>query len=427
MIKNIDRKLLKNSLFLLKIVTTAETFVISPPRPHATIYAAAPQTGAIKVYHADHVESESVNHDLSMVNVKSVLTLNRGEIKELNLIAQEAQRLQIPSHDYDHAMIILTPEQTSYPHGIDPQPLILASANIGHLHDPTTEHVTGRIEREIQHQRTQLVTPIAQHMAKVEQDIPILDNVSTKGPQKLPRNKVNELPADSGIVSLSASQASEQPVILNASRVNRLEHSDEYYLENLHEDNYYRRRIRALDLLRHVETDPNSNIQPVHDNHIEIFENTTNISLLTPRTQQTRIIDSDQIDQIQTLQRTDQPAIFDSLDRQLIDRVPDKRYLTSLHVETDNQTVNRAKENPVTWGKMFSDGRYQSIQSRLLDTTYEGLKDMTQDRRNQIQNLQPMEELPQHLETPRHPKRDIIYNYGKHTNILLVFYSLSHT
>ncbi|CAF4150987.1 unnamed protein product, partial [Rotaria sp. Silwood2] len=367
----------------------------------------------VPVFHADRVESASGNHDLSMVNIKHVLTLNQGEINELNLLAQQAQRLQIPPHDYDHAMVILTPEQTQHQHNIGPQPLLLAAANIGQLVDEQNEQATRRIEDEIQRQRTQLITPIAEHMARVEQDISVFENISTANIHQYSRNKLNEMPVDSGIVSLNTSQASEQPLILNASRMNRLEQSDEERLENLREDDYYQRRIRALDLLRQVEIDPNSNIRPVREDQLNIFENITNIPLSTFTTEQTKLIDNKQIDQIQTLQRTDKPVIYETLDQHLLDRTPNVEYLTSSHVEQDNQLSNRSKENPINWGKIIPIKQHRSRENRLSDIEYEQIRPLLQTQLDQRENLQPTQEPTQHLETLKHSKKNIIYNYGE--------------
>ncbi|CAF4533066.1 unnamed protein product, partial [Rotaria magnacalcarata] len=59
-------------------------------------------------------------------------------------------------------------------------------------------------------------------MAKVEQDIAVFENISAANIHQYTRNKLNEMPTDSGIVSLNTSQGSEHPLILNASRMNRL-------------------------------------------------------------------------------------------------------------------------------------------------------------------------------------------------------------
>jgi hypothetical protein len=357
-----------------------------------------------------------------MVNIRPIVTLNQGEIRELNLLAQQAQRLQIPPHDYDHAMIILTPEQTQYQHNINQQPLLLAAANIDQLHDEQHERVTHHMEQPIQHQRTQLITPIAEHMAKVEQDISIFENISSTNLQQPYRNKVNEIPHDSGIVSLNTSQASEQPTILNASRINRLETSDEQRLENLHEDDYYRRRIRALDLLRHVDTDPNTNIQPVRNNQIEIFENITNIPSSNISTEHTRIIDNNRIDQMQTLEYTDQPIIYESIDQDFIHRIPQKEYLISSDTDHDDQTIHRAEENQIKWGTTPPRKQYQSLQNQLSGIIYEQTKPFIQDQRDQREQVRSIDETTQNLQTPKHPHKSIIYNYGKSSKTLLYFF-----
>jgi hypothetical protein len=344
-----------------------------------------------------------------MVNIRPVVTLNQGEIKELNLLAQQAQRLQIPPRDYDHAMIILTPEQTQYQHNINQQPLLLATANIDQLHDDHHEEVTRHIEQEIQRQRTQLITPVPEHMAKVEQDIPVFENISSTNIIQPSQSKLNEVPYDSGIVSLNTSQASEQPVILNASRIHRLEHSDEPHVENLREDEYYRRRVHALDLLRQVDRDPNTNIQPVRSNQYEIFENTTDIPSSHIPPEHTQMIDDYRINHIQTLEHTDHPVIYDSIDQEFIQRIPQKEQLNSSDVYQDNQTSNRAEQNQLKWG-LSPAKQYHSTQNQLPEAVYDQTQSFVYDQR---ESLRPLEETTPHLETTQQPIKSIIYNYGK--------------
>ncbi|CAF0807335.1 unnamed protein product [Rotaria sp. Silwood1] len=394
-----------------QVITPADTTEISPRRSPTKIYTSPTNIEKVPVFHADRVESASGNYDLSMVNIKHVLTLNQGEINELNLLAQQAQRLQIPPHDYDHAMVILTPEQTQHQHNIDPQPLLLAAAYVGQLSDEQNEQITRHIDDEIQRQRTQLIAPIAEHMARVEQDISVFENISTANIHQYSRNKLNQIPVDSGIVSLNTSQASEQPMILNASRMHRLDQSDEERLETLREDDYYQRRIRALDLLRQVEIDPNSNIRPVRDEQLNIFEHTTNIPSSTLTTQQTKVIDHDRIDQIQTLQHTDKPIIYETLGENLLDRTPNIEYLTSSHVEQDYQLNNRSKENPINWGKIIPIKQHRSIESRLSDTVYEQAKPLLQSQFDQRENLQPTQEPTKHLEILKDSTKNVVYNY----------------
>jgi hypothetical protein len=309
-------------------------------------------------------------------------------------------------------MIILTPEQTQYQHNIDQQPLLLASANIDQLHDDHNEQVTRYIEQEIQRQRTQLIRPVAEHMAKVEQDIPIFENITTTNIIQPSRSKVNEIPHDSGIVSLNTSQASEQPMILNASRINRLEHSDDAHLENLHEDDYYRRRIHALDLLRQVDRDPNTNIQPVRNNQIDIFENTTDIPSLNIPPERTRIVDDHKINRIETLERVNQPVIYETVDQEFINRIPSKEQLNTLDVDHDIHTINRAEENKIKWGLIAPVKQYQSTQNQLPETIYDQTQSILYDQRER-ESLRPIEETIQHLETPQHANKSVIYNYGK--------------
>jgi hypothetical protein len=410
------------SFLYFKIITSTQSEILSPRRPHTKIYTPSPPIEPVRIHQAHLAESDSGNYDLSMVNIRSILTLNQGEINELNLLAQQAQRLQIPPQDYDRAMIILTPEQAQYQHRIDHQPLLLAAANIDRLHDEANEQVTRHVEQQIPpRQRTQLITPLAEHMARVEEDIPVFENLASTNISQPTRSKLNEIPHDSGIVSLNTSQASEQPMILNASRINRLESTDEPRLENLHEDDYYRRRIRALDLLRHVDQDPYSNLPPVHDNQFEIFENTTNIPSANISTVHTRLIDTHRIDQMQSLEHTDEPVIYESIDQDLIHRIPQREHLTSSDIDQDEQIFPRAEENQLKWGAISPIKRpemppikqHQSTQNQLAGITYEQTKPLIPDPTVPRQNLRPTEEMTQDLETPTRPRENVIYNYGK--------------
>ena len=268
-------------------------------------------------------------------------------------------------------MIILTPEQTQHQHHIGQQPLLLAAANIDRLRDEQREQVTRHVDQRMQPQHTQVITPIAEHMAKVEQDIPIFENIASTTISQPSRSRLNEVPHDSGIVSLNTSQASEQPMILNASRMHRLESPDEPRLENLHEDDYYRRRIRALDLLRHVETDPYSNIQPVRTHPVEVFEHTTTIPPSAVPSAQTRMLAQHRFDQMQTLEHTDEPVIYESIDQHVIQRVPQREQLSSSDVDQDDRMTHRAEENRIRWGQITTPVRQnQPLEHQISDVTY---------------------------------------------------------
>lgn len=266
-------------------------------------------------------------------------------------MADQAQRLQIPPCDYDHAMVILSPDQTQYQHSIGPQPLLFAAAHVDQLHDQPIEQVTRYVDHEILSQHTNLITPIPEHMAKIEQEIPVFENVSTANIQQYTRNRLNEMPVDSGIVSLNTSQASEQPVILSASRINRLDHGDDERLENLREDMYYQQRLHTSNLLRHVEMDPNTNIRAIRSDKINVFESVTNMPATGYKVDYTHIIDGQPYNQIPALQRTDEPIIYETINQNVIGGTPDREYLTSSYVEPDDKVRNRSKENLVQWGK----------------------------------------------------------------------------
>ncbi|CAF1029712.1 unnamed protein product, partial [Adineta ricciae] len=395
----------------VQIITSSEVTITSTPRPQAKIYTPSPPREPIRICQADRIETASGNYDLSMAKVQPILTLNQGEIRELNLLAQQAQRLQIPLQDYEHAMIMITPDQPQYQHDIGRQPLLLAAANIGQLHDETQEQVTNHIEPDIRPQNTQLITPIPEHMAKVEQDIAVFENISSTNIQTPSRNRLNEVPSDSGIVSLNTSQASEQPIVLNASRIRLLETSEEHRLEQLREDDYYQRRIRALDLLRQVETDPNMNIQPIYHTPSQIFEHITPIPASNIITAQTRITDTHRINRIETLEHTDKPVIYETIDQEIVQRIPPQQYVTSTDVRQDNRTSNRAEKHQVKWEEPRPAKEHRSQQNQLTDTTYEHTSPFTSDPYSARHNLHSTEEPSQLLSTSKHTQDNIVYNY----------------
>lgn len=409
--------------FSLQIITTTESEIITSRRPQAKIYTPIAQTETVQICQADRTETDSGNYDLSMANVRSIVTLNQGEINEINFLAQQAQRLQLPPHDYDRAMIVLSPEHRQYQHQIGQQPLLLAAATVGRLQDEHPEYVTQHVDHaRIQPQRTQLIDPIAEHMAKVEEDIPVFENIASANISQPSRNRLNEIAHDSGIVSLSTSQTSEQPLVLNRSHMPRLEHTDEPHLESLHEDDYYRRRIRALDLLRQVDTDPNTNIPPIHQQPVEIFEHTTTIPPSDIPPARTRLTDTHRFDQIQTLEHTDVPIIYESTDRDAAHRIPQREKLRSSEVDQDNQTRHRAEENRIQWGQRTPIDRYQITEIRSEET--KPLIEDTPDRRDTAQSR---ETTPDSLERTQPGNKSIIYGYGKyllHFSFSCVFFNL---
>ncbi|CAF4614486.1 unnamed protein product, partial [Didymodactylos carnosus] len=83
-------------------------------------------------------------------------------------------------------------------------------------------------------------------MVPVEQDIHVYENIEKMHHlQQIDRHHLTELPThDSGIVSLntSSSQASEQPLILNASLQQRLQTEEREQVKELYDDKYYNRK-----------------------------------------------------------------------------------------------------------------------------------------------------------------------------------------
>ena len=364
----------------------------------------------MRICQADLIETDSGNYDLSMANVRSVVTLNHGEVNELNQVAQQAQRLQIASRDYDHAMIILSPEHTQQQHRFDRQPLLLAAASINQLRDEPMEQVSRHIEEESRRQRTQLITPLAEHMAKVEQEIPIFENVSTTQISPLARNKLHEVPHDSGMVSLNTSQASEHPAILNASRTSRLEPTEDAYSESLPENDYYRRRLRALDLLRQVDVDPNANIQPTRRSPVQVFESTARLPTESTPKHRTQLIDDRRTSILQPLEHTDEPVIYETIDQDSIRRIPPQERLSSSGTDDERPAINRAEENPIEWHRTPP---RQSQQSQLGDVKDEFTTPLATHQHEQTMQLRPQEEKARPLELPKRPERSVVYNYGK--------------
>ena len=401
----------------MQIITTTEAEIISARRPPAKIYTPLPESETVQICQADRIETDSGNYDLSMANVRSIVTLNQGEINEINFLAQQAQRLQLPPHDYDHAMIILSPEQRQYQHQIGRQPLLLAAATVDRLHDEHPEYATQHVDHpRIQPQRTQLIDPIAEHMAKVEEDIAVFENIAPANISQPSRNRLNEVAHDSGIVSLNTSQTSEQPVVLNRSHMPRIEQTDEPRAESLHEDDYHRKRIRALDLLRQVDNDPNVNIQPIHQQPIEIFEHITTIPPAEIPSERTRLTDTHRFDQLQTTEHTDVPVIYESTGRDTTHRIPQREQLRSSEIDQDNQTTHRAEENRIQWGQRTPIDQYQITEIRSEHT-----QPLIQDTSDQRETLQPRETTPDSLERSRQPNKSIIYGYGKYLSYCLFF------
>ena len=398
--------------------------MVSPRRPPTKIYTHSPQAEPVRIGQADLIESDSGNYDLSMANVRSVVTLNHGEVNELNQVAQQAQRLQIAPHDYDHAMIILSPERTQQQHRFDQQPLLLAAASINQLRDEPTEQVSRHVEQESRRQRTQLITPMAEHMAKVEQEIPIFENVSTTQISPIARNRLHEVPHDSGMVSLNTSQASEHPTILNASRTNRLESNEDAHVENLPENDYYRRRLRALDLLRQVDADPNANIQPTQRNSVEIFESTARLPTETFPRERTQLIDDRRPNIRQSAEHTDEPVIYETIEQHVIHRIPPQERLSSSETDDDRPAIHRATENPVDWHRVPP---RESQQNQLGDSKDEFTTPLATHQQEQTVQLRSKEEKARPLELPKHPERSVVYNYGKyierHETLFLIFTS----
>ena len=347
-----------------------------------------------------------------MAQVKSVLTLNQGEVNELNLVAQQAQRLQLAPHDYDHAMILLTPNPLQQQHDFDRQPLLLAAATIDQLYDEQNEQVTRHIDHELHRQHTQLIIPRPEHMGKVEEDIAIFENISTMRLSPPSRLQLYEVPHDSGVVSLNDSQAGDQPMIFNSSHTHRLETFDEQYLESLSDNDYYRRRIRALDLLRPVHTDPNAHIQPVRHMPMNILESTVRLSVHDLPTDHTRVIDERQSNRYETLEHTDEPVIYETYDQEFIRRMPARERLPPGELIRDDRSMHQADENQLRWGQ---GPPHRSNQHHLPERDVEQTAPLHTNQFERTVQVRSTEEASQPLETPKQPHKKTVYGYGKST------------
>lgn len=389
-----------------------ETIVIAPNRPPAKIYTPSPPREPIRICQADRVEVESGNYDLSVAKVRPVLTLNKGEVKELNMLAQQAHQLQLSPHDFSHAMIMITPEQVHDQPNVAGRPLLLAAANIDRLRDEQHEQVIHHLAPDLRPQHTQMIFPIPEHMAKVEQDIAVFENVGSTNIVPPSHTRVTEVAHDSGMVSLNNSQANEQPLVLNIPRINRLETTDEQRLDTLREDDYYQRRLRAMDLLRHVENDPNFNIQPIHHTPAQIFDHPVIIPPAQLSTAQTRMINSGQIDRIQSVEHTDAPVIYETIDQEVIQRIPPGEQVSRSDVRQDNDIRHRAEQTNVQWGRPVPVRQHHSEQNQLADPTYEYISPLVANQQATRQNLQPKEEPHTPLTTAKQVDQKLVYNYG---------------
>ncbi|CAF0904241.1 unnamed protein product [Didymodactylos carnosus] len=292
----------------------------SPPSLiHQTkIFSHSPIVDKIQISQADVIESSNAD-DLAMVNIKNVVTINKEEINELNQIAQQAQRLQIEPKDLEHAMIIMDRhrphQQTHYEQSIHERPFILNAPTVEHFkpHDEEVERYLHQrlIERE---QKSHLIIPEAHHMARIEQDIHIFENIEKLHQQQNDRHHLNEIPThDSGIVSLntSSSQVSDRPLILNASSQQRLK-IDDYlqreYAEQMYDDNYYNRQ----QFINYTKNDQNENLyriasqEKLNENIYETVDKLKDNNQL----QQSQRLKSQSTEQLQMIRPNEQTTVI---------------------------------------------------------------------------------------------------------------------
>ncbi len=118
----------------------------------------------------------------------------------------------IPSDNYLRATIITSPEQL----------LSLADQSYN-------EQVIQYIEQQPKYEHSTLIVPVDEHIAKIQEDIPIFEVVQTTNLSIPATCNVKEVSDDSDMC-LYTPQINEQPVILNSSHVNQLERLYEKYV-----------------------------------------------------------------------------------------------------------------------------------------------------------------------------------------------------
>ena len=81
-------------------------------RPQAQIYSnLIPSIFETESYHANRIESDSLNRYLSIVYIEPIMTLNQHEINPINDIIEQVQQLSLPSYNYQHAMFIVSSDE----------------------------------------------------------------------------------------------------------------------------------------------------------------------------------------------------------------------------------------------------------------------------------------------------------------------------
>lgn len=387
---------------------------MSPRRPQARIYSHSPQTPAVQLCHADMVESNSGNYDLSTATVRSVVTLNHGELKELSTVAHQAQLLQIPTGEYDRAMLMLTPDQLQEHHQFHRQPLLLTAAHINQLEEDPRERVEQHIEQIPRIEHTQLITPIPEHMAKAEQEIPVYDQIgSIKFGSPAP-TQLHGMIVDSSLSPWRTTTTSERPLILNAERVHAIDDFTNSIAHDLPENDIYRRRMSGFSYLRQVNHDPNANMRPIESLPGEIYETTMPISPndgVHPN--RTNVIHSYVPLNPTITERTKSPVIYDTIDNTFMDTMPRHDQASSSQFYSDPRVHDRASTTEV---RSQIAPIYNEANTHIEEIEIEISKPLVYDEVDQPIRLRSHDNyipLEQATSIPKKP----IYNYGK----LLVF------
>ena len=155
------------------------------------------------------------------------------------------------------------------------------------------------------------------------------------------------------------------------------------------------------------------NIQPIYHTPSQVFEHITPIPASNITTAQTRITDTHRIDRIETLEHTDEPVIYETIDQEIVQRIPPEQHVTSSDVRQDNRTSNRAEKHQVKWEEPKPIKEHRSQQNQLTDITYEHTSPFTSDPYSARHNLHSTEEPSQLLSTSKHTQDNIVYNYGE--------------
>ncbi|CAF3139432.1 unnamed protein product [Rotaria sp. Silwood2] len=199
-----------NDEIIDSVLSTSQQVIVSHPpyHPKTKIYTYITQLQTNQISHANEIEPESIDKKLSTITIKPIITLNRYEVNQLNEFLQQAPHFQIPQNNYQHAMLVSSN-----------QPLSLA------VHS-NNEQITQYIEQEriLEHSTSTILRD--EHMAIVQEETPIFENVQITNLSISLNTPVNDILHDNDI-SLHVCQSNQQPIILNSSCTNTLEPFDE--------------------------------------------------------------------------------------------------------------------------------------------------------------------------------------------------------